>query len=534
MVSTLETKKHNLMFLALEAIIMLPLLIVNLSIVNAAAYIVLGGYLIYLLLGKKQYDGKPAALLSTTIFIDLLLVCFLHMGFAWENKEIWKIWIGSIAQGILSNIILLVIAGVILKFLYGRIRYKEFLMWVVMEAFMLIQIVLNYGVQGAGKLSMSHLGIMLAIFYTAVSGMWFFAARLSKRCSGGEKTHTEILSIILFALYFLILHIYPEPFMYYIVDLPNYYQIFAERYMTWLWIGIIFFACLVFGIALRPKKDGDSRVSTLIFWGFGSFCVIMKVAQVCYFTYDWFMIILYLAVFYVFLCKEQNSKSPDYKYYGIGVYMVTAFFIVQFYAINRGLWLVAAALAAVCILAMNLKGAKDSLLNRFCILAACILTALAFIIHLRGSVENLKAVAVITIYGVISLILMTWPHPAGIDLDSKKKRIFVYISSVVLLLLLFTRSGSTIKVEQKQGENTITVSVEAYGKKNEIQETYYYWRNGKGKKISENTSFNGSVKNLEMENECLTIVAVDKNGVMTSRKVWFPYGFYNITEFVKK
>ncbi len=171
MVSTLETKKHNLMFLALEAIIMLPLLIVNLSIVNAAAYIVLGGYLIYLLLGKKQYDGKPAALLSTTIFIDLLLVCFLHMGFAWENKEIWKIWIGSIAQGILSNLILLVIAGVILKFLYGRIRYKEFLMWVVMEAFMLIQIVLNYGVQGAGKLSMSHLGIMLAIFYTAVSGM---------------------------------------------------------------------------------------------------------------------------------------------------------------------------------------------------------------------------------------------------------------------------------------------------------------------------------------------------------------------------
>ena len=214
--------------------------------------------------------------------------------------------------------------------------------------------------------------------------------------------------------------------------------------------------------------------------------------------------------------------------------MVTAFFIVQFYAINRGLWLVAAAVAAVCILAMNLKAAEASLRNRFCILAACILTALAFIIHLRGSVENLKAVAVITIYGVISLILMTWPHPAGIDLDSKKKRLFVYISSVVLLVLLFTRSGSTIKVEQKQGENTITVSVEAYGKKNEIQETYYYWRNGKGKKISENISFNGSVKNLEMENECLTIVAVDKNGVMTSRKVWFPYGFYNITEFVKK
>ena len=195
------------------------------------------------------------------------------------------------------------------------------------------------------------------------------------------------------------------------------------------------------------------------------------------------------------------------------------------YLVNRGMWVL--AIAAVISAGLIFLVKQEESLN-IRLMIAWFLMGAGAVLTLRKCADNLLAVLVIVLCGIICSVALNWPHPAGIKTRKRMKMIGVNVAVVLLLLIPCFRQGVSIKVENTAELGKVNITVEARGKDNEIQQAYYYWRDGKGQKVSENQSLTAGQQNLSMENECLTIVTVDKNGIETQRKVWFPYAFYNL------
>ena len=176
-------KIHNYCFLAMECFIMLPLLIKNMTVINAGAFVVGIGYLAYLLLGKEEYAGKPAGLLATIVFVDMLLIGFLRISFLFIEKELMEQIFSGAAGVIGEGIIMMVLAGLILRFLGNKFKATaDVIIWIGMEITMFL-LIASKGSWGAEK-------VYVLIFYTAVSFFWFFSASVSKICAEGNAVKT--------------------------------------------------------------------------------------------------------------------------------------------------------------------------------------------------------------------------------------------------------------------------------------------------------------------------------------------------------
>lgn len=526
-----ERKKHNLCFLILEAVIMLPLLVRNFSWVNLGAYIVLGGWLYYTLMVKEVYRGNPGALVSFMIFLDLVLVCFMQVSGVWEHKEVLKEWLDSGLAKMVERFALFVVPAVIYWFLAKRIRQKTLLRWITMEVVVFFIVIVDFGSGIIKRMIISRTGLMILIFYTAVSVMWFAAADISRKCAGLTEIRTGWMSIALFVMFFG--YLYTPPFIQYMMQLPERYRLFTETYMSWTWIVIMVTLSLAAGMILKPKDKQESGTSMLVLWGFAGFCLIMKLAQVWYFTYVWAVLLLYLLLLVVCFDIERKKDAAEDEFYGMSMLFLSAGFAFLIFAANRGFWALFLS-AALIFLVGCIPSEKNSFKESLIFLLMMVFLALGFMFHLRGCKENYIAAAVITVFGIITCMLMTWEHPAGIMIVKMSRRVSLCALMALLLLIVCMRGGSKIKVGQKQGENTVAVSVEAKGKENEVAESYYYWTDAKGKKVSEDIQLRSSGQELEMQTECLTIVAVDKNGIKTTRKVWYPHGFWNMEDYRKK
>ena len=513
-------KIHNYCFLAMECFIMLPLLIKNMTVINAGAFVVGIGYLAYLLLGKEEYAGKPAGLLATIVFVDMLLIGFLRISFLFIEKELMEQIFSGAAGVIGEGIIMMVLAGLILRFLGNKFKATaDVIIWIGMEITMFL-LIASKGSWGAEK-------VYVLIFYTAVSFFWFFSARVSKICAEGNAVKTLLKSWVLFVLFFVFSRLGYIPFSTYMAALPQNYLSFYEKYMSWLGLALTVIICLSIGFFLKPKSEKDNRTTALIFWGFAGILLMLKALQIFYFTYNWVLAVFYMILVAIYIGKEERSKSIN-KYFGMYIWILTAGMLVLFYAVNRGLWMICIAAVILWGLSKVLNIKEREVEKNLWIVLGIFVFVAAFFFHYRFSMINMIAFAAIMLFGILTILLIAWPHPAGIDLLGKYSRIAVTAAVLLLLFLLWGHSGAKIRVKQDFNARTASVTVKAVGKENEIKKSYYYWTDSKAKKVSEETSFLNQINSIGGQNECLTIVTIDKNNVKTMRKVWFPYDFFNV------
>ena len=126
-----EKTKHNLCFLILEGVIMLPLLVMNFSWIHALAYLVLGGYLVNQLMFKEAYKGNPGALFSTMVLVDILLIGVLHMDYVWMQKGDFEQSLTLFMDSIVSSVSILAIAGILLAVFYKSKILKIFKRFII-------------------------------------------------------------------------------------------------------------------------------------------------------------------------------------------------------------------------------------------------------------------------------------------------------------------------------------------------------------------------------------------------------------------
>lgn len=517
-----EKTKHNLCFLILEGVIMLPLLVMNFSWIHALAYLVLGGYLVNQLMFKEAYKGNPGALFSTMVMVDIFLIGVLHMDYVWMQKENFEQNLTLFMDSIVSSVILLAIAGILLAAFYKAkiLKIRNVFLWAILTMCMILKL----QSQGSGIE-----GAYFIIFYGAVSAGWILAETLSRKCMKEDKVEVGKRTTFLFVLAYILVSMRFTPFLAYVSILPQSYVAFGEKYMSTLLVILMVALTGVMGYVLQPKNRKEQHTegnsSTLFMWGFGGLCLVLKCSQTFYFTYVWVLILLYGIIYYVLFEKIRNKNYKNYKWYGVEIPVAAVSISLIMYLVNRGMWVL--AIAAVISAGLIFLMKQEENLN-IRLMIAWFLMGAGAVITLRGCMDNLLAVLVIVLCGIICSVALNWPHPARIKTGKGIKMVVVNAAVILLLLIPCFRQGSSIKVENTAEPGKVNITVEARGKDNEIQQAYYYWRDARGRKVSENGSMSGSLNNFAMSNECLTIVAVDKNNIQTERKVWFPYVFYNL------
>lgn len=517
-----EKTKHNLCFLILEGVIMLPLLVMNFSWIHALAYLVLGGYLVNQLMFKEAYKGNPGALFSTMVLVDILLIGVLHMDYVWMQKGDFEQSLTLFMDSIVSSVSILAIAGILLAVFYKSkiLKIRNVFLWAILTMCM----VLRLQSQGSGIE-----GAYFIIFYGTVSAGWILAETLSRKCMKEDKVEVGKRTTFLFVLAYILVSMRFTPLLAYVSILPQSYAAFGEKYMSAFLVILMVALTGVMGYVLQPKSRKEQHTegnsSTLFMWGFGGLCLVLKCSQTFYFTYVWALVLLYGIIYYVLFQNIRNKNYENYKWYGVEIPVAAVSISLIMYLVNRGMWVL--AIAAVISAGLIFLVKQEESLN-IRLMIAWFLMGAGAVLTLRKCADNLLAVLVIVLCGIICSVALNWPHPAGIKTGKRMKMIGVNVAVVLLLLIPCFRQGVSIKVENTAELGKVNITVEARGKDNEIQQAYYYWRDGKGQKVSENQSLTAGQQNLSMENECLTIVTVDKNGIETQRKVWFPYAFYNL------
>ncbi|MEF2955181.1 MAG: hypothetical protein U0O33_11905 [Blautia sp.] len=515
-----DIKIHNYCFLLVECFVMIPLLVKDMSIINAGAYAVGIGWLAYLLLGKDEYAGKPAGLLSTIVFVDILLISFLHISELLKNKEVIKALLSSLLNGLVRAIFIIAIAWVVMRFFNSKMKaLLEVFMWLIMEITMILLMDSIVGMESWRK--------YFIIFYTAISVLWFFSVKISKICSEGNEVKFQLKSWILFLLYLSAYLLQSQiSFGTYVTSLPQNYLLFYDKYLSWMGLFITVFLCLGLGFWLRPKSKQDKHTTSLVFWSFACILLVMKSLQTFYFTYNWAMAVFYLVLLVWLMSPNRKfAKAEKFRWAGYDILGLTLIELFLAYAFSKGAWML--CIIPVCVAIVYFVEKKGTCLQQnIWITIAILIGASSLFFHYRFGAANVIALLIIAVFGILTGVLMSLPHPARIEIVGKNIRFALQVGVVILLLVLWAHSGSKIQVKQNIHEGTASVEVEAIGKNNSIQKSYYYWTDSKARKVSEDMSFSKSISSISGENECLTIVVIDKNNIKTTRRVWFPYDFF--------
>lgn len=527
----LNEKKNELVFFAVNFCVMLPVFIKNATPVGAAVFLLFNGLLWNTLAKKKTGEKGMCARLPFFILLDIAMSIGIRWDLLYGSYHISLIGITRLSVSALF----LFIAGLVL-IVFGWKRNKalgRIFFWLGNGALAVCAILLYFGSGSLYSLAFVQPGIMFLAFFGVMAVLWIAACQVSELgtpAGSGSKAKHNLMSILLIGLLWAFCILEYDLVWAYMSDLPRHLDEFAHAYLSWPYLlGVVLVTAAGF-YACRDKKSTDTSNDSLLVLALGGLIFVFYGALAWYFTYNWALVLLYLAGS-VFILQNKLKIVQEFRFERAFLQLLlTACVLLSMACISVGLGMLVVFLLPACYLLACFKGERGSFRYWCMVLLAAGAAAFGWIWQFRQSKDNVQALLVILFFAILAMYLICSKHPAGI-VPLFRIRAGVAAAAVILMLIPMIRMGSKISVREPEypEKGYVTIELQANGKSNELASASYCWSDGRFQKTSEEIPLAGGETVLSIENECLTITAIDKNGVKTVRKYWYPYVFENKT-----
>lgn len=400
-------------------------------------------------------------------------------------------------------------------------------------------------------------GSMLLITYITLSVIWFAFSQIGYILNGCTTYTILGLSSYLIAVFWATIHFKKPEVALFMNDLPDKLREFSQEQLSWYWMIVIFIIFFSGIIALIDLDDQNSTnfIDVLSLQGILGFVLISKAVTYFYFPYSWITLILYLTVFLNCLKKAYSEGSDN----DLLAFITRFVFICVFSLIllSKGL-ILSLILILLCVYLFAFKKVFYDRTNMIFWLASVlgiVSLVISLIIQYRFSMENIVIVLMVGMLGLLAVLFVCYSQSKKPKTYDERIRFFILITVSGLLLIPLWRAGGDITIRSSQENNTVDIKIKARGKENKLVNSYYYWTDIKMDKVNPNleesveqSELDEPVSAEEIENskvpieddgssipiisECLTIVTIDKYGLKTIKKHWFPYAFNDLEGFM--
>lgn len=515
-------KRSRLIFFVLNLALVIPFLVQNYShwgLGGAFAIMLLS----FLFLIIKPYDATPAVRdIPLQLFFNVCLYLVVSYQAIIDNFKI--AYLGYILENMEGECVVLLLAGLAASLFIPKVPHLVWLRYIgktAIGASVIMQIwaggsVFEPEFRGGGE-------TMIA-FYLLFAVIWFAFCVISCHIDSDAYKRNNRLSnflIIILVLFCTTENALAQMFIphakVYLLSMPT---------AALAWWKVILSAIVLVGCAIVSFDYLNDTMGTdaLVLCFVASALVILRVLMANYFAFNWIVFAIFLVSCVRCLKNElRHKKTLRLSNLGYAAVQFVAI-LISIWLIKAGLWinLIVVATYTLIFYATAGKGIseKHRLRHWLTILSAPAVYAVAYIWHMRYSLDAiiLIALAYVVLAGV--MIILHWPHPDKLSVPRGYK---VIVCSLLVLLcwIAMGRFGAKVDVEFDIVKNTATVEIDAKGKSNDIESVEYQWSTITGETL-EVATMNKNGSSIPILGEVLTITVTDSRGVVTTKTEWYP------------
>ena len=515
-------KRSRLVFFVLNLALVIPFLVQNYShwgLGGAFAIMLLSFFFLVI----KPYEATPAARdIPLQLFFNVCLYLVVSYQSIIDNFKIDNL--GYIFENMEGECVVLLLAGLAASLFIPKAPHLVWLRYIGKTAIGASVIMQIWAGGSVFEPEFRGSGETMIAFYLLFAVIWFAFCVISCHIDSAAYKRNNWLSN--FLLIILVLFCTTEN------ALAQMFIPHAKVYLLSMptaalaWWKVIMSAIVLVGCAivafdyLNDTMGADALVLCFV----ASSLVILRVLMANYFAFNWIVFAIFLVSCVRCLKNELRQKKtlrlPTLGYAAVQLVAI----LISIWLIKAGLWINLIVVATYTLIFYVTVGKgiseKHRLRHWLTILSAPSVYAVAYIWHMRYSLDAiiLIALAYVILAGV--MIILHWPHPDKLSVPRGYK-VIVCTLLVLLCWIAMGRFGAKVDVEFDIVKNTATVEIDAKGKSNDIEFVEYQWSTITGETL-EVATMNKEGSSIPILGEVLTITVTDSRGVVTTKTEWYP------------
>lgn len=296
------------------------------------------------------------------------------------------------------------------------------------------------------------------------------------------------------------------------------------------WRVILATMVLLIGTFLLYTMNGDDgnglSVDTyaLILIALSVFSI--KFLMINFFSYNW-MCFLIMIVGTLWCMKNDYLERPTLQLNSI-MYLSAQFiaFLFTIILLKKGLWInviVTIVFGAVFYTQYVKKKRTSDINSHWVMILLCIVAeAAAWMCKYRFCIEGFSMIVMVLIVAITAMSIINLRHPNSMKAPDSI-RITICVCLAILCLLTMNKFGAKISTKFDSETLKATIEIQPRGKKNEVKSACYYWRDKNGKESSKEVILKNNGETIAIQDEVLTIITIDVNGVQTTSNYWYPH-----------
>lgn len=570
-----NVKINKYVLFGINTLVMLPTIIVDYSTTGMIAF--LAATLFTFIITLKSSDEIPAV---ADLPLMLLADAVTYLGVYFFDQFSGEVWgeLRPFSQSIGGIFWLVLLVGAVIGFI--ALKYKK-IIWLtgisggfIGAAFIILGwgYILGWDYGSFRHFRFAGFGAALLLLFGLADMLWTALLYLIAKTVPKKAKRTVAVGVILLSLFIITLFSGAEVigdnswrWGRAILDSPN-------TAFAW-WKVIISTVVLLAGAFMLYVKDAGKTDHLSIDAYFliitAEIVLMTRILMSVYFSLN--ILVLVIVVIGSLRCMKNDYMGKKTLRQDSGTYLATQFIaaVVLMILLKNGLWLNVLLSAAFLGVFYAEKGAQQNrrhpVIHWIAVLVCIVFEAAALMARKGFSADVLMMLALVLGAGLLTMFAINMKQPGGRRAPDALK-IIVCVCVGIICLAVIPRSAVRINTVMDEGNQKVTIHLEAKGKKNTVQNAYCYWKDIFERKSDatkvilkadgvsdeaewsrvliwddsvspdeegwpatvtavtpEDDDLSGDKWIASVWEEMLVIVAEDAHGVTSSKVVWYPY-----------
>ena|GEM_PF-6654823 len=499
----------------------------NISLIAAAAILLL----LFVILYKSDINVPAVVYIPIVVLADISIYIGLH--FEVLKKAFNPKYYQYLYKGLKgSDIVLWLYVVGILLFVFGLFSSKNRNAWftgagctIVLEA-AVMKLRSNADIKA---LSFDGYGASLFTWIFILGMVWVVFSQYTALTMPKHKEYYRLAEIIIVSAVLTLITAETKYFDNVWSDWASALLELPHTLFAW-WKVLLVTVVMIIGSYIKVDDSGYRfRVDSYALIISAELIFSIKLMMCNYFPYCWILLIgLIIGTFKCMLNDYSNHKTTlhlDSASYMVVQYIV---FVLILFMLKNGLWInliisIVWGMAFYNEIFVKKKSPRNRS-NWFMFLLCIVSEVIAWMWQFRFSIPAMFMLALVSGGVFFTLWIINTKHPAFVPAPNSIRWILC-VGMIVLCLLIMNKYGTKIKfkADKVPTSQTVTVILDARGKKNTIGEAYYFWRDKYGRKTSKPVNVKGDSSDIHIKDEILTVVTTDSHGVRTTNYYWYPH-----------
>lgn len=515
--------KNRAIYFGINTLAMLAFLFSNFSLINLGVFAVTAALALYFSVLRNKEREPACAFLPVLLFFDVLLYFGLHAHSLWECFSTDQFHVPP------DLVIIVAIGGAALA-LIGVAPSRRWIGWLGSLLFGAALISAVWAEGDLARLAFQQTPEIktLLLLYVLLTALWFFCVKISDRAATDDgysqvARRNSWLTVILLSL-FAGANLLERDWI--ISLLPRWEEAVHDLpadMLVWWKVLIAALILAVCAAALCEFKDKSIGTDAYVMLSFMGAIFLSTLLYACFFPLKWVVLLVYaqLAVTPIrAFAKGLAQFRLRYEKYFAAVLLLSTLGTV-FLQYNLWLNLLVTAVVTVAIYHLSKPELRKQYGRLFWCAAVLSISAecAGLLLALRWHTANLIMLTLVTVMALVTMLILNMPHPAG----KRPRGILggaVCVFFALICAVLMARHG--VKIDLCRSELTAQIEVKAAprGGDNEIVSLRCGWSDLGQEAPVISTDLHSTEETLAIEGDRLTIEAVDRYGVRTTRTVW--------------